>query len=85
MKIINHEANGLQVSQRIEDGYINLTQMAHASGKKVNDYLRLETTKAFIDELSLVTGIPVSKIIQARKDRKYCSFGTFFPKSYQSR
>jgi hypothetical protein len=35
MKIINHEANGLQIGQRREDGYINLTQMAKASGKKL--------------------------------------------------
>ena len=69
MKIINHEANGLQIGQRHEDGYINLTKMAQANGKKINDYLRLETTKAFIDELSIVTGIPVSKIIQVRRGR----------------
>ena len=43
--------------------------MAQANDKKINDYLRLETTKAFIDELFLVTGIPVSKIIQVRKGR----------------
>jgi hypothetical protein len=60
MKIINHEANGLQVSQRIEDGYMNLTQMAKNNGKKINDYLRLDTTKAFLDKLSTVTGIPVT-------------------------
>jgi hypothetical protein len=69
MKIINHEVNGLQIGQRREDGYINLTKMAKANGKKINDYLRLETTKAFIDELFLVAGIPVSKIIQVKKGR----------------
>lgn len=69
MKIIIHEANGLQIGQRRLDGYINLTKMAQANGKKVNDYLRLDATKAFIDELSLVTGIPASKIIQVKKGR----------------
>ena len=69
MKIINHEVNGLQIGQRSEDGYINLTRMAKANDKKINDYLRLETTKAFVNELFLVTGIPVSKIIQVRKGR----------------
>jgi len=70
MKIIVHEANGLQVGQRREDGYINLTKMAQANGKKLNDYLRLETTKAFLDELSTVTGIPVTAkngLIQVRQ------------------
>lgn len=33
MKIINHQANGLQIAQRIEDGYINFTQMAKAYEK----------------------------------------------------
>jgi hypothetical protein len=60
MKIINHSANGLQIGQRRNDGYVNLTQMAKASGKKLNDYLRLDTTKAFFNELSTVTGIPVT-------------------------
>jgi hypothetical protein len=69
MKMINHEVDGLQVSQRIEDGYINLTQMAHANNKDLHDYLRLKTTKAFIKELSLETGIHGSKIIQVRKGR----------------
>ena len=60
MNIIIHEANGLQIGQRCEDGYINLTKMAQASDKKFNDYLRLDTTKVFLDELSAVTGIPVT-------------------------
>ena len=69
MDIILHEANGLQISQRYDDGYINLTQMAHANNKDLHDYLRLKTTKAFIKELSLETGIHGSKIIQVRKGR----------------
>jgi hypothetical protein len=69
MKIIVREANGLQIAQRREDGYINLTQMAQANNKDLYDYLRLNTTKAFLEELSLETGIPGSKIIQVRKGR----------------
>jgi KilA-N domain len=45
------------------------TQMAHANNKDLHDYLRLKTTKAFIQELSLETGIHGSKIIQVRKGR----------------
>lgn len=69
MKIINHNVNGLLICQRHDDGYINLTQMAHANHKDLHDYLRLKTTKAFIQELSLETGIHGSKIIQVRKGR----------------
>ncbi|NJL64541.1 MAG: KilA-N domain-containing protein [Methylacidiphilales bacterium] len=58
MNIILHEANGLQIGQRHEDGYINLTKMAQASEKKLNDYLRLDATKDFIDELSMDTEFP---------------------------
>ncbi len=39
---------------------MNLTQMAKNNGKKINDYLRLDTTKAFLNKLSTVTGIPVT-------------------------
>lgn len=48
MKIINHEANGLQVSQRIKDGYINLTQMAKAYGKRVADWKENEENIALL-------------------------------------
>ncbi len=48
MKIINHEANGLQVSQRIEDGYINLTQMAKAYRKRVADWKENEENIALL-------------------------------------
>ncbi len=70
MKIINHEADGLQVSQRLEDGYLNLTLMAKTNGKLIADYLRLDTTKAFLDKLSTDMGIPISGkkgLIQIRK------------------
>ncbi|BAZ36670.1 C-5 cytosine-specific DNA methylase (plasmid) [Calothrix sp. NIES-4101] len=77
MNIILHEANGLQVGQRREDGYINLTKMAQASGKKINDYLRLDTTKAFIDELSMDTGIPASKLIEIRRGKPAYLQGTW--------
>lgn len=77
MKIIMHEANGLQVGQRHEDGYVNLTSMAQASGKLIADYLRLDMTKAFIDELSMDMGIPISKLIEIRKGKPAYLQGTW--------
>ena len=50
MKMIIHEANGLQIGQRRLDGYINLTQMAKAYGKRVDNWLRLKDTKNLLEE-----------------------------------
>lgn len=77
MKIINHEVNGLQISQRIDDGYMNLTQMAQANGKLIADYLRLDTTKALLNKLSMVMGIPISKLVQIRKGKPAHLQGTW--------
>lgn len=60
MSIIVHKVNDLQIGQRREDGYINLTKMAQASGKLIADYLRLDTTNAFLSMLSTDMGIPIS-------------------------
>lgn len=52
------------IAQRVTDGYINATAMCKACGKKINDYGRLSTTHAFLTELSSVTGIPVTGLVQ---------------------
>ena len=64
MSIIAHSAHGILIGQRQKDGYINLTAMAKVSGKKLNNYLRMKSTKAFIDELSTVTRIRVDLLTQ---------------------
>jgi KilA-N domain len=69
MNIILHKINDLQIGQRREDGYLNLTQMAQVNNKDLYDYLRLKTTKEFLAELSIETGIPGSIIIQMYKGR----------------
>ncbi|MEO1669905.1 MAG: KilA-N domain-containing protein [Cyanobacteria bacterium J06631_2] len=38
MKILYHQANGLQISQRHQDGYINATQMCQANNKEWRYY-----------------------------------------------
>jgi hypothetical protein len=55
------------IAQRESDGYVNLTQMCKASGKKVNDFFRLKETKSYIRQLSIDTGIPVSEIFSIKK------------------
>lgn len=63
MKIIIHQANGLHIGQRIEDGYVNLTQLAKANNKLIADYLRLANTKEFLEELSASMGIPINGLV----------------------
>jgi hypothetical protein len=64
--IIKHSYNGAIVSQEY-DGYVSLTDMAKASGKKVNDYLRLASSKAYFEGLSGSTGITVDKLIRVNE------------------
>ena len=65
--IISHNHNDTLINQRYKDGYINLTAMGQANGKLVADYLRLDSTKAFLEELSADMGIPISELIQIKK------------------
>lgn len=59
--LIDHELDGEHIHQRPKDGYINATQMCKAAGKLFADYHRLNTTKAFLKELSSVMGIPITE------------------------
>lgn len=47
-----------------EDGFGCLTDMAKATGKKVNDWLRLKNTDEFLKRYSDVAGIPVTDLLQ---------------------
>ena len=67
LALIPHVSEGVLISQRVHDGYFNATAACKAAGKQFNDYVRLATTKAFVDELSRDTGIPVSELIQSVK------------------
>ena len=59
--LIEHEVEGAHIHQRPKDGYINATEMCKADSKLFADYYRLKTTKAFLDELSSVMGIPITE------------------------
>ena len=62
-KIVQHEFNGNPIRQRVSDDYVSLTDMAKAGGKLIADYLRLESTKAYIQALSDAMGIPIGDLI----------------------
>lgn len=54
--------NGQSISQR-EDGYVNATEMAKATGKEVYDWRRNKQTQAYIQVVSSATGIPVAELV----------------------
>ena len=45
--------DGSIVEQRVADGYINLNQMADATGKRVDNWLRLQETRELIAEFDI--------------------------------
>ena len=57
------ELNGISMSFREEDGYVNATQMCKAGGKKFNDWYKIDRTKEFLNELSRSTNIIVDLLI----------------------
>ena len=61
--------DGITIGQRQNDGYIDGTAMCQANGKKINDYLRLDSTKAYLGALSYNTGIPVIKLAEPKAGR----------------
>lgn len=72
-QIIPHRYNGKQIEQLSEDGiiggrlipkgYCHATKLCKSAGKKLNDYLRLKRSKAYLNALSLDTGISVSNLV----------------------
>ena len=65
LPLIAHEAAGEIIQQRAKDGYIDATAMCAAAGKKFNDYSRIGPTQAFVAELRVETGLPVTELIQS--------------------
>lgn len=61
--IIVREANGIEIRQTTKDGYFDATAMCQAHGKRFNDWFRLDATKEYLEALSLITGIPVIKLV----------------------
>jgi len=77
LTLIPHVSEGVRISQRVEDGYFDATAACKAAGKQINDYLRLASTAAYVNELSRDTGIPVSELIQSVKGGDPTQQGTW--------
>ncbi len=67
LTLIPHKVAESVVDQRASDGYINATAMCKAAGKLFGHYNALDSTKAFMVELSSDIGIPISELLQAVK------------------
>jgi hypothetical protein len=65
-QLISRDFHGATIRQR-SDGYLNATDMCQASGKRLNNYFRLKSTKAFLVELSDDTKLPISSLIEIRQ------------------
>ncbi|HIE01154.1 MAG TPA: KilA-N domain-containing protein, partial [Thiotrichaceae bacterium] len=66
-QLISRDFHGATIRQRSSDGYLNATDMCQSTGKRLNDYRRLKTTKEFFNVLSGYAGIPADLIIQITK------------------
>lgn len=64
LPIIHHKIEKSSINQRATDGYINATEMCQIANKRINNYIRLQTTKDYINELSAETRISVSALLQ---------------------
>jgi hypothetical protein len=62
MNLIVHEYHNTIISQRPEDGYINLNEMAEATGKRLDNWLQNQATKElfseFLSQQNKIPGIP---------------------------
>lgn len=47
---IVHSFNNSKIHQRVSDGYINLNQMADATGKRIDNWTRLQETTSLLSE-----------------------------------
>ena len=62
--LIEHSVDGEVIPQRPQDGYINATLLCKKAKKLFGNYYQLAQTKAFLEELSLDIGIPISNLVQ---------------------
>ncbi len=74
MNIVQKE--NMSLMQR-EDGYVNATALCKDSNKRLNNYLRNEQTQSFLDELSAVTLISATDLIQSQQGGVPSEQGTY--------
>lgn len=79
-KFITHQLQGVEISQRFSDGYLNATALSKAylakTGKRrePNDWLRQVRTQETIKHLSETTGVPIAALTFMTEGRKGGTF-----------
>lgn len=58
------KVNGVEIRQRLSDGYIDAMAICDACDKDFSDYAQIRSTKRFISELSRETGIETTALLQ---------------------
>lgn len=77
IKTIERKIEGIAVYQRETDGYVNATQICKAhleitgERKDTSNWLQTNMAQSAIEKLSLVTGIPVTELIEVKQGGKY--------------
>ena len=70
-QLISRDFHDARIRQRSSDGYLNATDMCQATGKRLNNYLRTNTTKAFLSELSdFLSKNPVTPISVSEQNQQ---------------
>jgi KilA domain-containing protein len=64
-----YRVGSFPVGQRVTDGYVNATVLCRAASKHVGDYIRLDSTSAFLSELSDTMGIPIVSLVESREGK----------------
>ncbi len=74
-ELVPHELEGTSVAMRATDGYV--TAMCRAAGKQFSDFARLDTTEAYLNELSSIRGIPLMELTLIKQGGRPQEQGTW--------
>ena len=70
--------NGHTIHQRPSTGYIHATAMCNVkAGKTMDHYMTNKSTRAFLEALSVITGIPVKSLVESRIGGSGSNMGTW--------
>jgi hypothetical protein len=64
--LTNFDYNGIEITRR-DDGYYDGSAMCKANEKLIADWLRLKSTKAYIQEMATVMGIPIAQLVDKKQ------------------
>lgn len=72
---ISYPLYGIDVQQRLSDGYINVSQLCKAhyekteESKKPSEWLSNNSTQSMIEKVATVEGIPANELIEVKRGR----------------